>query len=61
MPNPRKLTSEQEAELVAAYLAGDPVGDIVVKYQVSAGTVRACVKRSGNVLRPIGHPRITQS
>ena len=53
----RKLTPEQEDEVVNSYDAGTKVSVICDEYGISSRTVRAIVRRHGRELRPVGRPR----
>lgn len=56
MPNPQKLSPEDQDALVAQYNAGAPVKELVETFGVSASTVRNTVLRTGGTLRPVGRP-----
>lgn len=53
----RKLTQQQEEDVVASYEAGNRVASIAETHGVTVSTVRAVVKRAGLALRPVGRPR----
>lgn len=50
----RRLPTEQADELVAAYVAGDRVGDLSQRFRISKETVNQIVRRRGIPLRPRG-------
>lgn len=50
----RVLKAEKEERVVADYVAGANVLDMVSRFGVSDGTIRAAVKRAGYQLRPRG-------
>lgn len=57
MAAPRKLTPAKEAKVVQAYQNGDSLAVIADKFDISAGTIRTVVRRSGVELRPVGRPK----
>jgi len=50
----RPLAAEKADELVAAYVAGDPVRDLTERFRVSHETVNQIVRKRGIPLRPRG-------
>lgn len=50
----RPLAAEKTKELVAAYVAGDPVRDLADRFQISHETVNQIVRKRGIPLRPRG-------
>lgn len=57
MAAPRKLDAKTEAKVVKAYVKGDSLNDIKETFGISAGTIRAVVKRADVPLRPVGRPK----
>lgn len=58
MANTPKLTTKQAEKVVQEYVAGTAVASICARYDISASTVRATVRRAGVELRPVGRPRV---
>lgn len=52
----RKLPPEKEADLVARYVAGEPVETLAVAFGVNQGTVVGAVRRAGKAARKPGKP-----
>lgn len=50
----RPLAAQKADELVAAYVAGDPVRDLADRFQVSRETVNQIVRKRGIPIRPRG-------
>ena len=57
MAAPRKTSVAVDKQVAKAYADGDTVSSISQQYEISAGTVRSIVLRTGGTLRPVGRPR----